>query len=132
MQLVLATLQNRPVVYKMIRFDSDDPTTRQIVETVYIDSLADAETAAGSDWIAGKAMGVECREFQAGDILELSDGKIAVLTNASGAKVVFDANEYTGALPSISVDQTIIDAIQYRPNQPRIQSLVNGEMTLWP
>jgi hypothetical protein len=116
----------------MIRFDSVDTATRQIIETVYVASLADAETAAGNDWAAGKAMGVECREFQVGDVLELANGKIAVLTNAAGAKVVFDANEYTGTLPDISVDQTIIDSIQYRPNQPKIQSLVNGEMTLWP
>ena len=129
MQLVLATLQNRPIVYKMIRFDSADPATRQIIDSVYVSSLADAETSAGADWVAGKAMGVECREFQAGDIIELANGKIAVLTNAAGAKVVFDANEYTGTLPNISVAQTIIDAIQYRPNQPKIQSIVNGELT---
>lgn len=131
MQLVLATLQNRPIVYKMIRFDSADPETRQIVDTVYIASLADAETEAGADWVAGKAIGVECREFQAGDIIELGNGKIAVLTSSEGAKVVFDSSEYTGTLPNINVDQTIVDAIQYKPNQPKIQSIVNGEMTLW-
>ena len=129
MQLTLATPQNRPIVYKMIRFDSADPKARQVVETVIIPNIEAAEAAAGADWVAGKAMGVKCREFQAGDIIELANGKIAVLTNAAGAKVVFDANEYTGTLPNISVDQTIVDAIQYRPNQPKIQSIVDGEIT---
>ena len=130
MQLVLATLQNRPIVYKMIRFDSIDPETRQIVETVYVPSLADAETAAGADWVAGLAMGVECREFQVGDIIERSDGKICVRTG-EGTGVIFDSTEYTGTLPDITVDSTVLSAIKYKPNQPEIQSIVAGEMTLW-
>ena len=130
MQLVLATLQNRPIVHKMIRFDSADPATRQVVEEVYVNSLADAETAAGADWEAGKAMGIECREFQAGDIIERADSKISVRTSA-GSGVVFDATEYTGTLPDISVSNTVLAAIKYKPNQPKIQSIVDGEMTLW-
>ena len=130
MQLVLATLQNRPIVHKMIRFDSADPATRQVVEEVYVNSLADAEIAAGADWAAGKAMGIECREFQAGDVIERVDGKISVRTSA-GSGVVFDATEYTGTLPDISVSNTVLAAIKYKPNQPKIQSIVDGEMTLW-
>ena len=130
MQLILATLQNRPLVYKMIRFDSADPATRQVVETVYVNSLADAEGAAGADWVAGKAIGIECREFQAGDIIERADGKISVRTSESSG-VVFDATEYTGVLPDISVDAAILADIKYKPNQPKIQSIVAGEMTLW-
>jgi hypothetical protein len=128
MQLVLTTLTNRPVVYKMIRFDSADTATRQIVETVYINALEDAEAAAGDDWVLGKAVGVGVREFQAGDILELPNGEISIITG-QGSRVNFDANEYTGTLPNISVDSAILSAIKYKPNQPKIQSIVDGEMT---
>jgi hypothetical protein len=128
MQLVLTTLTNRPIVYKMIRFDSADPATRQIVETIYINALEDAEAAAGADWVVGKAVGIGVREFQAGDVLELPNGKISIITG-QGSRVNFDANEYTGTLPTITVDHTILAAIQYKPNQPKIQSIVDGEMT---
>jgi hypothetical protein len=131
MQLVLATLQNRPIVYKMIRFDSDDPTTRQIVEAVVISTIEDAATVAGNDWALGKAIGIGCREFQAGDIIELENGKIAVATDSIGSKVAFENGEYTGSLPAITVDQTVLDSITYKPNQPHVQSIVDGEMTLW-
>ncbi len=130
MQLIIATLQNRPNIYKMIRFDSSDPTTRQIVETVVVPTPQDAEIVAGADWAAEKAMCVGNREFQAGDVVE-ANGKISIRTSATSG-VVFDANEYTGVLPNITVDQTILDAIKYKPNQPKIQSIVDGEMTLWP
>jgi hypothetical protein len=128
MQLALANLINRPIVYKMIRFDSADVATRQVVETVYINALEDAEAAAGADWAAGKAIGIACREFQAGDIVERDDGKISVRTGV-GSGVIFDATEYTGTLPTITVDPTILAAIQYKPNQPKIQSIVDGEIT---
>lgn len=130
MQLVLATLQNRPIVYKMIRFDSADPKTRKAVETIYVSSLADAKDVAGDDWYVGKAIGLEGREFQTGDIIEKDNSDIVIVTG-SGSRVSFDANEYTGMLPNISVDQSVLNAITYKPNQPRIQSIVNGEMTLW-
>lgn len=130
MQLVLSTLSNRPIVYKMIRFDSADVTTRQIVETVYINSLEEAEAAAGADWTAGKAIGVTGRELQPGDITELYGGKISVIVG-QGSRVVFEANEYTGTLPNISVDSSILSVIKYRPNQLKIQSIIDGEMTLW-
>lgn len=128
MQLVLANLTNRPVVYKMIRFDSSDVATRQVVETVYINALEDAESAAGADWVVGKAVGVGVREFQAGDVLALQNGKISIITG-QGSRVNFDANEYTGTLPNISVDTAILSAIQYKPNQPKIQSIVDGKIT---
>jgi hypothetical protein len=128
MQLVLANLTNRPIVYKMIRFDSADVATRQVVETVYINALEDAEAAAGADWVAGKAVGVGVKEFQAGDVLELQNGKISIITG-QGSRVNFDANEYTGTLPNISVNTAILNVIQYKPNQPKIQSIVDGEIT---
>jgi hypothetical protein len=129
MQLVLATLQNRPIVYKMIRFDSAG-ADRKIIETVDIPNIEAAEAAAGADWAAEKAVGIGVRQLQVGDIEVLADGKIGVVVDV-GSKVMFDANEYTGTLPDITVDQTILNAIQYKPNKARIQSIVDGEMTLW-
>ena len=129
MQLTLATPQNRPIVYKMIRFDSAiEP--RNTVEVKNVASLADAETEAGADWVAGKAMGIECKDRYVGDIVELGNGKISIVVTDTQS-VVFKASEYTGTLPNISVEQTILDAIQYKPNRTRIQSIVNGDMTLW-
>lgn len=130
MQLVLATLQNRPIVYKMIRFDSADPATQQVVETVYINSLEEASTAAGADWEAGKAVGIKCREYQVGDVIEAANGKIVIITGDK-TRVIFESTEYTGTLPDISVDSAVLLAITYKPNQPKIQSIVAGEMTLW-
>lgn len=130
MQLTLATLENRPIVYKMIRFDSTNVKTRQVVESMYLNALEEAEAAAGDDWAAGKSIGVTGREFQPGDITELSDGKISVIVG-QGSRVVFEANEYTGTLPNISVDASILSGIKYRPNQLKIQSIVDGEMTIW-
>lgn len=129
MQLTLATDQNRPIVYKMIRFDSATEP-RNTIEVKNVASLADAEIEAGADWVAGKAMGIECRERCVGDIVELGNGKISIVITDTQS-VVFEASEYTGTLPNISVDQTILDAIQYKPNRTRIQSIVNGDMTLW-
>ena len=128
MQLVLATLQNRPIVYKMIRFDSADPATRQVVETVYVPSLADAETAAGADWAASKAIGIAGQDLQAGDVIERQDGKIAIKTSVTSS-VIFDAAEYTGTLPNITVSSSILGSIKYKPNDPKIQSIVDGEIT---
>jgi len=130
MQLVLATLQNRPFVYKMIRFDSVNTKTRKVVETIVIATLEDAEMVAGSDWVAGKAVGITTREFQDGDIIESDNGRISIIVG-NKTRVAFEPNEYTGVLPNITVDQSILDAIVYKPNQSRIQSIVNGEMTLW-
>lgn len=130
MQLILATFENRPIVCKMIRFDSADVKTRQIVESVYLNAIGEAEAAAGADWVAGKAIGATIREFQPGDIIELTDGKISVVVG-QGTKVIFNANEYTGTLPNISVEETILTAIKYKKDQIKIQSIVNGEMTLW-
>jgi hypothetical protein len=128
MQLVLTNLTNRPIVHKMIRFDSADGATRQFVNAVYLNAIEDAEAAAGADWVAGKAIGVTCREFQIGDVIELPDGKISIITG-QGTSVRFDADEYTGTLPNISVDAAILSAIKYKPNQPKIQSIVDGEIT---
>lgn len=130
MQLVLATLENRPYIYKMIRFDSADPATRQVVETVVVSSLEDAESIAGADWIAGKAAGVKCREFQVGDITEYENGRISIFVG-NKTRIAFESNEYTGTLPNITVDQTVLDSIVYKPNQVRVQYIVDGEMTLW-
>ena len=117
------------MVFKMIRFDSADEP-RNTIEVKNVASLADAEIEAGDDWEAGKAMGIECRERYVGDIVELADGKISIVITDTQS-VVFEASEYTGTLPNISIDQTILDAIQYKPNRTRIQSIVNGDMMLW-
>lgn len=128
MQLVLATLQNRPIVYKMIRFDSADPKTRQIVETKYLNAFEDAETAAGDDWAASKAIGITTRDYQVGDIIQYKNGKIFIRTGELTG-VIFESSEYTGTLPNISVNQSVLSAIKYKDTDPKIQSIVNGELT---
>mgnify|MGYP006275066715 CR=1 FL=1 len=127
MQLVLATLQNRPIVYKMIRFDSATEP-RNTVEVKNVASLADAETEAGADWAAGKAIGIRTRDLQIGDVLERHNGKIFIKTGETSG-VLFDSSEYTGVLPAITVDVAVVNAIKYKPKDPKIQSIVDGELT---
>ena len=127
MQLVLATDQNRPIVYKMIRYDSAG-VDRKIVETVDIPNIEAAEAAAGADWAEGKAIGIRTRDLQVGDVLERQNGKVFIKTGETSG-VLFDSSEYTGVLPDITVDVAVVNAIKYKPNDPKIQSIVDGELT---
>lgn len=129
MQLVLVNNTNRPIINKMIRFDSTLPD-KQVVEEKIVADLAEAKVEAGADWEAGKAIYIQTRPLEQGDLLVLSNGKIAIIT-AKNSSIVFDSNEYTGTVPNITIDKSVLDAIVYKPNQTQIDSVIDGDLTIW-
>lgn len=133
MRLVVTTPFTRPETFELVRLDRE--------EKVYVVDITQAKLLVGkSDWEAQKAVVVGRREYRAGDIEVLSwmqngqlvpSGCLRVYLSPT-AHIKLAPDEWSGTLPDISVDQEVIDATDQTKMTTKCQSIVAGELTLWP
>lgn len=158
MQLTLATLENRPthqelwiydnsvVVNGALQLEEGQNVRRVKIDAFTLDNIS--AVVSIQDWNAGKAVCVTLRDFQAGDLDELSsmmdinpeqpelgqelkkNGYIRVYLSSTDY-VTFSPGECTGEVPNISVAQEIIDSMDQSKATIKVQSIVNGELTTW-
>ena len=148
-QLTIATLENRPIRHELWVYDdvvyngAVQIGSKQIVKKFNVNSSSIEDITqciSLEEWRNGKAVVAGVRDFQAGDIEEITmtlndqiikTGEI-VLFLSNNKSIKFSSNEYTGTVPNITVNQTTIDDINIQSKGSiAIQSVSDGVLTLW-
>jgi hypothetical protein len=157
MQMTIATLEDRPIRHEVWVFSeqvvvegSVQTQGKEIAQKIAVNSTSDQDISSAIDinlYRTGKAVVVGLRDFQAGDIEELvsmqidpedpqsgeklmKSGHINIHLE-SGAYVAFSPEEWSGVAPNITVSQEVIDALDQTSATSKVQSIVNGVLTLW-
>ena len=148
-QLTIATLENRPVRHELwvygdvIYNGAIQIGATQVVKkfNVNSNSIEDiTQCISLEEWQKGKSVVAGVRDFQPGDIEEITmtlndqiikTGEI-VLFLSNNKSIRFSADEYTGTVPNITVDQTAIDNINIQSKGSiAINSVTEGVLKLW-
>lgn len=158
MQLTLATLENRPtrkelwiyddavVINGSLQIGNSNAVRKVRIAELTMDIISSAMNLR--DWEDGKAICVTLRDFQAGDLEELTqmvdidpahpelgqelqkNGYVVVHLSPTES-VRFPREQWTGEAPNISVPQEIINAMDQSKSTIKVQSIVNGDLVTW-
>jgi hypothetical protein len=152
-QLTKATLENRPIRYELWIYEDAmingavQIGSKKVSQKIPVNSNSSAdilEHISPEDWQAGKAVIAGVRDFQVGDVEEItrtettqsgeeiiSTGQIMVYVSNTKS-IMFIASEYTGTVPNITVDQDVINNINTQSKgEIGILSIIDGVMILW-
>lgn len=154
-QLTLATLENRPVRYELWIYDDvivNDGVVqlgaKTVKQKIIVSSNSSAEITqhiSKEEWQAGKAVIVGIRDLQIGDVEEIftkeydennveqtvNTGNISLFLSKDKT-IVFNADEYSGTVPNITVSQEVINSINNQNNGDLgLCFITDGVMKLW-
>jgi hypothetical protein len=132
MRLQRITDVSHPIRYELRRLDVPLSDSSKAVETISATSHNDAVKKSDPvEWVQRKAIVAGVRDFEAGDLEVLAEGCLRINLSPT-AHIKLSPHEYSGPIPLITVPQKIIDDMDQSRMATKVQSIIAGELTLWP